>query len=364
MTQAARWIAAVVLANGLSWAYGQQTGDQLALQQKLNSLFSITVLAANHSDIATPGDVVELHKDGMRLSALSAVLTESNTYKDGKIGGGAGKRAWGSFGTAMLQATVAAMDTSGSLAVPDGTPPRILAAGDKCWIIAITVQKDSAVFKLFTDPDDSGMRYRGDLKIPFPSKKQVPAADVFLPMIAEVMSVVQQDQDAQPAQESVAAPAAGQVQDSQQAIVSGKYLLEKAGAELDIVSDTGCTILLPGGKLSSGVYRVNGDILTISCSASGEPINFKIQGANLVAANGQIWAQEGSAPPRQYDDVAPPPPPPAPTPTVTIGELKAQVTADFGEPQRKAASGAKEIYFYSDLKMKVTFVNGKVTSID
>jgi hypothetical protein len=74
MKRAASWIAAVVLANGLSWAIAQQTGDQIALQQKLSSLFKITTLAANHSDIATPRDVVELPKDGMRLSALSAVL--------------------------------------------------------------------------------------------------------------------------------------------------------------------------------------------------------------------------------------------------------------------------------------------------
>jgi hypothetical protein len=67
---------------------------------------------------------------------------------------------------------------------------------------------------------------------------------------------------------------------------------------------------------------------------------------------------------RQYDEVAPPPTPPAPAPTITIGELKAQVLTDFGEPQRKAATGPKEIYFYTDLKMKVTFVNGKVSSID
>jgi hypothetical protein len=71
------------------------------------------------------------------------------------------------------------------------------------------------------------------------------------------------------------------------------------------------------------------------------------------------------APPqRQYDNLAPPPTPPAPAPTIIIGERKAQVLTDFGEPQRKAATGPKEIYFYTELKMKVTFVNGKVSSID
>jgi tetratricopeptide (TPR) repeat protein len=66
----------------------------------------------------------------------------------------------------------------------------------------------------------------------------------------------------------------------------------------------------------------------------------------------------------QYEDLAPPPSPPAPAPTISMGQTKAQVTAAFGEPQRKAAAGPKEIYFYTDLKMKVTFINGKVSSIE
>ena len=66
----------------------------------------------------------------------------------------------------------------------------------------------------------------------------------------------------------------------------------------------------------------------------------------------------------QYEDLAPPPPAPAPAPTISMGQTKAQVTAAFGEPQRKAAVGPKEIFFYTDLKMKITFTNGKVSSID
>jgi hypothetical protein len=77
---------------------------------------------------------------------------------------------------------------------------------------------------------------------------------------------------------------------------------------------------------------------------------------------------EAAAPPvppqHQYDDVAPPPTPPAPAPTLNIGERKAQVLADFGEPQRKAVNGPKEIYFYTDLKMKIVFTNGKVSNIE
>jgi hypothetical protein len=49
---------------------------------------------------------------------------------------------------------------------------------------------------------------------------------------------------------------------------------------------------------------------------------------------------------------------------MSMGQSKDQVIAAFGEPQRKAAAGPKEIFFYTDLKMKVTFTNGKVSSIE
>jgi len=60
----------------------------------------------------------------------------------------------------------------------------------------------------------------------------------------------------------------------------------------------------------------------------------------------------------------PPPPPPAdvPPPTIAIGQTKDQVTAAFGQPVRLAKLGAKEIFYYKD--MKVTFTNGKVTNVE
>jgi hypothetical protein len=257
------------------------------------------------------------------------------------------------------------MDDSGQSAIATGPPPRILAAGDKCWILSITVQKDGVQFKLYTDPDDSGVRHRGDLKFPFPNKKQVPTTDEMLATIAEVLTVVPAAD--QPAQAANTSSAPNPAESGLQATVSGKYLMDKGGAELDIVSDTGCTMLIPGSQPAVGFYQVSGDTLTIRCTVSGYSFSFKVQGNKLVADNGQVWIQQGStpAPPaHQYDDLSAPPPPPAPAPTIKIGERKAQVVTDFGEPQRKAATGPKEIYFYTDLKMKVTFVNGKVSSIE
>jgi hypothetical protein len=61
--------------------------------------------------------------------------------------------------------------------------------------------------------------------------------------------------------------------------------------------------------------------------------------------------------------IAPPPPPPdAPPPTIAIGQTVLQVTTAFGQPTRIAKLGAKEIYYYKD--MKVTFTNGKVSNVE
>ncbi len=61
--------------------------------------------------------------------------------------------------------------------------------------------------------------------------------------------------------------------------------------------------------------------------------------------------------------IAPPPPPTdVPPPTIAIGQTKDQVTAAFGQPTRLAKLGAKEIYYYKD--MKVTFTGGKVSNVE
>ena len=69
------------------------------------------------------------------------------------------------------------------------------------------------------------------------------------------------------------------------------------------------------------------------------------------------------APPAPMPDIAPPPPPAdAPPPTLAIGQTKDQVTTAFGQPLRLAKVGAKEIFYYKD--MKVTFTNGKVSNVE
>ena len=75
------------------------------------------------------------------------------------------------------------------------------------------------------------------------------------------------------------------------------------------------------------------------------------------------FAPEAAPTPAPMPAIAPPPPPSdAPPPTITLDQTKDQVTAAFGQPLRSAKIGAKEIFYYKD--MKVTFINGKVSDVD
>jgi hypothetical protein len=74
-------------------------------------------------------------------------------------------------------------------------------------------------------------------------------------------------------------------------------------------------------------------------------------------------APEPAPAPAPMQTIAPPPPPSdAPPPTIEIGQTKDQVIAGFGQPARVAKLGAKEIFYYKD--MKVTFTNGKVSNVE
>ena len=53
---------------------------------------------------------------------------------------------------------------------------------------------------------------------------------------------------------------------------------------------------------------------------------------------------------------------PAATKTIALGQTKDQVLQNFGQPTKVVQLGAKEIDYYSD--MKVTFTNNKVTNVE
>ncbi len=162
---------------GLSLA--AQSGDTAAIQQKLNSQFKLTTTAADRSDIVTAGDVVAIHKPGMVMYAVTAPAPPSNTYREGRI-----IQGWGGFGKDLMIGMKSQQGTTAN-----DYPHRQFVPEEKCWVTAIEVQKDGVLFVLYSDPYDD-VRYYGDLKIPFPNKKQVPSVDVALQTIAEVLTVV------------------------------------------------------------------------------------------------------------------------------------------------------------------------------
>ena len=332
------------------------------LVKKLNSQFITTKITADRSDIVTPGSVVVLHQNGLILYATQSPMPPSNASKNGKI-----TQGWGGFGK----------DLAISMAAPGGAtassyPKRNFVAGEKLWIIGITVGKDNVVMELYSDPYGD-YRYYGNLKIPFPKGASV--TDV-LNAVAEVATL---DNPATTAPESNT----GTDQNNPNAAVAGEYLLEMTGTHYFFLPDGSCSIRNPGGTQSQCQFIVEGDWirLTGKIGSINFPIgSFKMQGGKLYM-NGTIYpnaelVRQGVPPtpapapapeqvPAAVAPIEPPPPPPDAVPaapkSISLGETKEQVAAIFGTPQKVAKLGAKEIHYYPD--MKVVFVNGKVTDI-
>jgi len=246
------------------------TGDIAAIQQTLNTQFKLTRTTADRSDIVTAGDVLAIHKSNLLMFSY-ATVPATNNYARGGISQG--------FGTVLIS-------------VNPNTVQRTFVPEERCWVSGIQVHKDGVIFELFSDPYN-GLRYYGNLKIAFPTKKEVPPLDVALGLIAEVLTVVPSDDQAD--QPAPAPPAAS---------------------------------------------RMRG--------RGGRPA---------------VPEQVSDSPEPSASAIAPPPPPSdAPPPTIALGQTKDQVTAGFGQPMRIAMLGAKEIFFYKD--MKVTFADGKVTNVE
>jgi hypothetical protein len=83
------------------------------------------------------------------------------------------------------------------------------------------------------------------------------------------------------------------------------------------------------------------------------------------SSGGDAQTQTATADPSTPAAIPPPPPPsdmpPPPPKTVALGQTKDQVVASFGQPQKIATVGPKEIDSYPD--MKVTFIDGKVADV-
>ena len=360
----AYWIAAAALASAVPVVHGQ-AGDLAAIQGKLNSQFKPTTTTADRSDIVTAGDVVVIHKPGLVMYAVPSPMPPANSYKNGKIGQG-----WGGFGKDLM----IGMATPGSGTAAD-YPHRTFAVDEKCRVTGVQVQKDGILFQLYSDPYDD-VRYYANLKIPFPDKKMVPSTDAAIQLVAQVLTVVpQDDQGAQQAGESATGATPNQVSNGQAPAIPGQYFTT-GGSHLLLLPDGSFTKFVGGGQ-GHGQYAVDGDNVTLTFTSTGFSQHFKIQNGNVVDMNThQQWARTGDAPgaatavpaapvaaQAPLPDLLPPPPPPdAPPPTVAVGQTKEQVTAILGQPVKAAKLGVKEIFYYKD--MKVTFMNGKVSNIE
>jgi hypothetical protein len=350
-------VTAIVFATVMHPIYAQGIDPLAAIQQKLQERIVLATLDAN-GEIVTAGSVITLRSGSLQMCATTAPAaagTPVNSYKNGRLS--AGMFSW-NLGLGLMKID------------PNSIPMHTAVAGEKFWIVHYNVMKNNVQFKIWTDPDSNNLRYWTWLEIPF-DKKQVPSPDQFMNTLGEVLAVepVQnqpaQDQSGQQAAQAPSGPATTLVQDGPPPPIAGQYLAP-GGSHLLLLADGSFTKFVGGGQ-GHGQYTVDGDTLTLTFASTGFSQQFKIQGGNLLDVNTQqAWARTGDAPAAStaYQDLAPPPPPPAPAPTISMGQTKAQVTAAFGEPQRKAAAGPKEIFFYTDLKMKVTFTNGKVSSVE
>jgi hypothetical protein len=375
MRKAACLIVAAVLASAVPVVHGQ-AGDLAAIQGRLNSQFKLTTTTADRSDIVTAGDVVVIHKQGLLMYAVASPMPPSNTYKNGKIGQG-----WGGFGKDMA----ISMATPGGGTAAD-YPHRPFVPEEKCWVTGIQVQGDGVLFQLYSDPYEN-IRYYANLKIPFPDKKTVPTADIALQTVAEVLTVVQQDDQASQAGQPAPTPAAaGSSQDSLPSI-QGTYFRKNKSSDTMEIGPYGVFALVLNGRKYEGNYTVQGEDLKVWGPQLGQH-KFSLVG-NVIKGLFATWekpvtptnvattpATTPAVPPAPVEpitapapisapmpDIAPPPPPPdAPPPTVAVGQTKEQVTAAFGQPMKAAKIGAKEIFYYKD--MKVTFMNGKVSNVE
>lgn len=88
-----------------------------------------------------------------------------------------------------------------------------------------------------------------------------------------------------------------------------------------------------------------------------------IQIADVITSDVPADTNSGaSAQGTSMPDIPPPPKPTDSSPkTIALGQTKNDVVQIFGQPSKIARLGAKEIYYYPD--MKVTFVKNKVTNI-
>jgi hypothetical protein len=192
----------------LPWAIYAQGQGAAAIQRKLESEFQLTKTTYDRSDIVTAGSFLVLHKDKVLMLAVSAAMNPcTNTYRDGKIIQGKGCKI-GAVSTLRSWSERAGHPIPGADKVP---ATRNFVSGEKFWVTNINVgpvgKELGAVFEFFTDAM-SDVRYRGVLAIPL--GVSTPTPDEAMKMVAEVITVVPNDEDAKGGDKVQPAPQGGQ----------------------------------------------------------------------------------------------------------------------------------------------------------
>jgi hypothetical protein len=331
-----------------------QMGDPDAIQRKLDSIYIPTKTTADRTDIVTPGSIVVLHAEGMVMYAVSSPLPPSNSYKNGKIVHGLG----GLGRELAITAKTPEGGTSASYA------QRKFVPGEKCWTTGIAVLKDGILIHLYSDPYNE-IRYYGDLKIPFPTKKVIPFVEDAMRMVADVITVAPAEDQVGPQHND---------RNANHLQIAGQYATS-TGSHLVLLPDGSFNKLVGSGQ-AHGTYAADGNQLTLTFAPSGFTEHYRIEGNDLVDVTLHVaWNRTGDAPAAApvapvappavqtpAPEIAPPPPPPdTPPPSVTVGETRDDVIAAFGQPLKTAKIGVKEILSYKD--MKVTLLHGKVTNV-
>jgi len=327
---------------------GQTTDPRILLQQKVGAEFPLTQVKADTGEVVAAGTGVSLLKSGLVMYSIATPVPALNTYKNGKISQGLS-----GFGRDIL-GTI----KGGGDATTADYPHRQFRIVEELWVTGLSIQNDGVLMTFYSDPYDD-TRYYGQLKFPF-DKKNVPTAEEILARMAEVMQ---------------------KIDTSVLGRVAGTYSQPAVAANQLQLFGEGTYQATEAGRQYSGPYMLQGDKLTLR---NGDAtIMGTLQGDTLTELSGKRWIKSGQAAsagkPAAYGTqvatpsraepalaaVPPPPPPPDQPPpapaTVELGQNTDMVAAILGQPQRIAKVGAKQIYFYKDLK--VTFTNGKVSDV-
>jgi len=280
-------IAIVVVSAGIS-AYGQNTDQKNALQQRLTSQFVLTKISSDKNDIVTAGAKLQLQKDGLVMCSTASPGPSSNTYKGGKI-------SQGSSVGRLLASQWPGMD---SVLNSMHCPQRQFSANEALWVTAIDTDDNNVIFHLYSDPYDD-IRYYGNLKIPLgkspdPEKALAKVAEVLtvLPSenSADTTKVPEANQPAQPAQPPQPAPPP--VQLNLPAVYSGS---QSPGDRLQLNADKSFQ-LQEGGQAYHGTFTESGNNLELSIAETDIKTTVTVLDKGLTDSSGHLWTLQNLAP--------------------------------------------------------------------